>query len=371
MGLAAYGTHDQKIKSKLANVITFEDDDYSMNPDIFYGEKDEKYTGFPKLLIELFGEPVQQHPGYQFSDYHKDLAFEVQDALEKAILIIAKKAKRETGSGNFCLAGGTFMNCKANGVVAKQDFVDSLFVIPTSSDNGISMGAGLLAAHKDGFDIFKNMEHVYYGPEFTNEEIEETLKQHSKQLGYKKLDDLPKEVGRLISKSKIVAWFQGRMEGGARALGNRSILANPIDPNAKDIVNSRVKFREMWRPFCPSIIEEKSHEYFDIRHPSQFMIIAADAKEGIDELVPSVVHVDNTVRPQEVSKKTNPKYWEAINEFGRISGHPVILNTSFNVKGEPIICRPEEAVKCLLKTDLDYLAIGDYLVWKTGVEYEP
>jgi carbamoyltransferase len=263
------------------------------------------------------------------------------------------------------------MNCKANGILAKQDYVDGLFVIPTSSDNGVSIGAAMIAAKKRGIDIRDTLQHIYYGPEFNDKEIEDELKKYSNEISFVKENDISLKVAQLVSKNKIVAWFQGRMEGGARALGNRSILANPLDPNAKVIVNTRVKFREMWRPFCPSVIEEKSKEYFDIKFPSQFMIIAADAKEGMKELLPSVVHYDNTVRPQEVNEEINPKYWRVINEFGKITGHPVILNTSFNVKGEPIICSPKEAIECLLKTDLDYLAIGDYLVSKKRNTYEP
>lgn len=263
------------------------------------------------------------------------------------------------------------MNCKANGFLAKQNFVNDLFVIPTSADNGISLGAALISASKRGYAVRNRFTHANFGPEFDYLNIEEDLRKFTSHIDYKRVDDIPKLVANLINKSKIVAWFQGRMEVGARALGNRSIIANPLDPKAKDIVNSRVKFREMWRPFCPSVIEEKANEYFDIHCPSQFMIIAADAKDGVEELLPSVVHADNTVRPQEVSKETNPRYWEMIYEFGNLTGHPVVLNTSFNVKGEPIICNPTEAVECLLKTDLDFLAIGDFLVWKKGVSYEP
>jgi len=371
MGLAAYGEHDCQIRSKLEEIITIEDEDYFMNPEVFYGEKDEQYIGFPKKIIELFGKPVQAYPGYEYSKYQKDMAYQAQNLLEEAILLMARKTYRITGSKNFCLAGGTFMNCKANGVLAKQDFVENLFIIPPSGDNGISIGAALMAAKEDGQDIRSVMDHIYYGPEFSNEYIQDRLERHSNQLKYKRLDNISKEVAKLINDSMIVAWFQGRMEGGARALGNRSILSNPIDPKAKDKVNSRVKFREMWRPFCPSVTEERAKDYFDIKYPSQFMILAADAREGVDELLPAVVHIDNTVRPQEVSRRTNPKYWELIDEFGKLSGHPVILNTSFNIKGEPIICKPEEAINCLLNTDIDYLAMGEFLVWKTGVEYEP
>jgi carbamoyltransferase len=370
MGLAAYGNYDSAIASRLSRLVFFHEDRIEVNADLFYGPRDDKYKGFPKLLIQEFGTP-RSESNAEISQYYKDLAFVVQQTLEKAVLFYSRRLYSKTGCKYFCLAGGTFMNCKANGVLARADHVDGIFVIPTSSDNGISIGAAMLSANKMGIHVADKLNHMYFGPEFGNNEIEDELRKYSNELSFEKQTDISLPVAQLLGQNMIVAWFQGRMEGGARALGNRSILANPLDPKAKDVVNARVKFREMWRPFCPSVIEEESKAYFDIVFPSHFMIIAAEAKVGIKDLLPSVVHYDNTVRPQEVSAVVNPRYWRVINEFGRITGHPVVLNTSFNVKGEPIICTPTEAIRCFLRTDLDYLAIGDYLVWKKRTAYEP
>jgi carbamoyltransferase len=363
MALAAYGKAEKNIINKVDKLIKTKGDSYEVNSDFFYSKRHEKYKSFTKKFIEEFGEPLSNKN--DISEYYKNLAYAVQYKLEQVVLMLVKKIYSVTKDKYFCFAGGTFMNCKLNGKVAKEDFVKNLFVNPLSADNGISLGAALYAANELGCNVSHKLRHTYYGPEYANSKIKQELDNFKDNLHFKKVENISEEAAKLISQSKIIGWFQGRMEAGARALGNRSILANPLDGKAKDIVNSRVKFREMWRPFCPSVIIEDAKNYFDIKVPSEFMIIAADAKEKVAELIPSVVHVDNTVRPQEVSKDINPKYWELIYNFGKITKHPVILNTSFNVKNEPVICSPREAIKCFLNTDIDYLCIGDFLVSKT------
>jgi len=255
------------------------------------------------------------------------------------------------------------MNCKLNGKLMEQDFVDEVFVIPMSADNGISLGAALVVAAENGINVRARIKHVYLGPEFSDDDIERCLKKSS--INYTKSENIAIDAAKLLHGKKILAWFQGRMECGARALGNRSILANPLDPEMKDKVNKRVKFREMWRPFCPSVIAEDADNYFIMNgKEAPYMIVAHYAREGIREKLPAVVHVDNSVRPQTVEKEINPLYWSLISEFKSLSGVPVVLNTSLNIKGEPMICRPEEAINCFLKTDLDYLCIGGFIASK-------
>ena len=362
MGLAPYGKKNLEVFKKMEKVIKVNGDGtYSINPKLVYGPKSNDNEYFTDWFLDIFGKPrLKDEP---LTVYHKDLAFAAQEKLEEAVTGLAKRLVKKTGKRKLCLAGGTHMNCKLNGKLLEQDFVDEIFVIPMSADNGISLGAALVVAEKNKIDVKKKLEHVYFGPEFGDDEIKKCLDEFG--LKYRKADNIAAESAKFLCNGNIIGWFQGRMECGARALGNRSILANPMDPEMKDKVNKRVKFREMWRPFCPSILAEKADEYFIMDgKEAPYMIIAYNAREGIMEKLPSVVHIDNSVRPQTVEKSINPLYWYLINEFGKLSGVPVILNTSFNIKGEHIICRPREAGNCFLMTNLDDLCIGNFIVSK-------
>ena len=217
-------------------------------------------------------------------------------------------------------------------------------------------------AMDDGHKYDWKMDHIYYGPGFTNEQIEESLKLC--KLDYEYHDDITGVAAELIANGKIIGWFQGRMEGGPRALGNRSILADPRDPDMKDKLNSQIKHRESWRPFCPSMLNEDRSEYFDFDHESPFMILAFDVKEEKRSEIPSVVHVDGTARPQTVTKQQNPVYHDLISKFKKITGVPVLINTSFNIKGEPIVCTPEDAIRCFYGTGIDSLILGNFIIKK-------
>lgn len=363
MGLAAYGEWDQEMMDKVDKVCRLTGDDlvYSLEPTFFFNENVGD-TVFCKEWIDLFGEPLPYEKSIEYSEDHKNLAFAVQQKLEDVGIALAEYALSKTGKSKLCVAGGSFMNCKMNGVLAEKFGFNNFFAQPMAGDNGISMGAALaVASGQDNLRSFK-MDNIYYGPEYTNQEIEEALEQHRASIRYHFHDYVEKRVAVLLSESKVVGWFQGRMEGGARALGNRSILGNPCDPDARKLINGKVKFREMWRPFCPSTIEEEGKRFFDYEGELPFMIVACQANKNYADKIPSVVHCDNTVRVQTVSKTTNPKYHKMISEFGKITGIPIVLNTSFNVKGEAIVCSPEDAINCFLNTGMDYLAIGDYLV---------
>ncbi|MCK4240109.1 MAG: carbamoyl transferase, partial [Candidatus Atribacteria bacterium] len=267
----------------------------------------------------------------------------------------------ETGIRRFCLAGGSALNCVGNGKLLEQDFVDEIFIQPAASDDGTAIGAAYLlytAEHKSRF----KMEHAYWGPEYSNEEVEEVLKKFDFKFDY--YDDIEGIVAELLNRGEIVGRFQGRMEIGPRALGNRSILANPTIPEMADEVNIKVKHREPWRPFAPSMLEESAKEYLKNSYPSPFMILSSKVIEEKQKEIPAVVHVDGTTRAQTVTKKINQRYYRLISEFEKVSGVPVILNTSLNDRGEPIVCSPFDAINTFKKTGLTYLAIENYMVRK-------
>ncbi len=363
MGLAAYGQKKDELLTNVRKVLHLVDSDscYEVCSDFFYGKRSEDGP-YSEEWLRLFGKPRFFESNDPFSQYEKDLAFAVQSVFEEVCLKLAKTLIDLTGKTKLCVAGGSFMNCKMNGVLAKWIGYENFFVQPAAGDNGISLGAALAACRYEDRIRKASFSHPYLGPEYDNATIETALIEAG--LAYEKKENIAKEVAQLLSRSKIVGWFQGRMEMGARALGNRSILANPLNPDMSNIINCKVKFREPWRPFCPSTTIENGAEYFDFFGPLPYMIVACKARTGIKEKLPSVVHVDNTVRVQTVEAKCNPKYHALIEEFGKLSGYEVVLNTSFNVRGAPIVLRPEEAINCFLNTGLDYLAIGDFLVSK-------
>jgi carbamoyltransferase len=225
------------------------------------------------------------------------------------------------------------------------------------------VGAALLEYYKhNDFKGYSDFNHLYLGPEYSNEEIEKILK--IRKLQYTYTENPSKKAAQLLAENKIIAWFQGRMESGPRALGNRSILMSPLKAENKDIINAWVKFREGFRPFCPSLIYEKREAYIKDCRDEFFMITSFDIKDDKRSLIPAVVHVDGTVRPQMVQKETNPLYWELINEFGNLTGEHIVLNSSFNVMGEPIISHPKEAIKCFSDSGIDALFIGNYYLTK-------
>ena len=293
---------------------------------------------------------------------HKNLAKTVQDFTEKAGISLVKKIYEKTGVRNFCLAGGVALNCDMNSKITELDFVDNIFVQPASNDAGCAIGAALECANMFGENSDFKMEHAYYGPEYSDIEIEKMLKEA--KLNYKKSPNIEEEIAEIINEGKIVCWCQGRMELGPRALGNRSILANPSIPGMKDKINNEVKHREVWRPFAPSVLEEEGPKYFENYIPNPFMLITLTVKEEMREKLKESMHVDNTARIQTVSKKTNPKFHKLISEFYKLSGIPVLINTSFNDEGQPIVNTPKEAIKTFFSTGIDVLALGNFIIKK-------
>jgi carbamoyltransferase len=265
-------------------------------------------------------------------------------------------------TSDLCLAGGVALNCKANGEVRKECEVKDLYIFPVANDAGGAVGAALAMASELGELRESKCEHTYWGPKFSNEQIEQLLKE--RKLKYEHYANIEAVCAERLATGKVVGWFQGKMEMGPRALGNRSILADPTKIEMKDIVNERVKKRESWRPFCPSLLVEAEDEYLVNACDAPFMILSFDVPPKKIKEIPAVVHVDGTTRPQTVRKEINERYWKLIKTFEGISGVPVILNTSFNLAGEPIVCTPSDALRSFYDSGMDCLALGNSLIEK-------
>jgi carbamoyltransferase len=360
MGLAPYGRRVPEWEEKIAKVIKMTSDCYEIDPSYFLLGTHDAGKHFSDKLVKLFGPP--RYYGEPLNDRIKDISFIVQDTLEKAVLNLVRTATNNGNIRNVCIAGGVGLNCKMNGVIRQSPYVDKVFAQPASGDAGSALGAAIALSHRSGEWKRFRLKNVYYGPSYTDDEIQKEL--DIAGVKYSKPDNIAKKIAVAISEGKIVAHFDGAMEFGARALGHRSILANPCDPEMKDKVNLRVKFREFWRPFCPSLLTEYKDDYLEDADDAEFMIIAYQAKKGINDLLPSVVHVDNSVRPQTVERDVNPRYWEMLNELKSLTGHPVVMNTSFNLRGQPMIAHPRDAIACFFTNGLDVLVLNNYWIEK-------
>ena len=322
----------------------------------------ELVTGSPfENIVPLLGAP--RTPESDISDHHKNIAFAVQEACEHAMMSIVRLALQKTSSRNLCLAGGVALNSKANGKIAASGLVDKFFVQPAASDDGVALGAAL-APYLDSNGKLPStaMRHGYWGPSFDDGAIESALNTY--KIKHTKVSDPAAVAAQLLSAGKILGWFQGRMEFGPRALGARSILADPRDPEMNAKVNNAVKFREWWRPFAPSFKKEAAPEYLESAYDSPFMILTAQVRREKRSVIPSVTHVDGSARPQTVERAINPLYYRLIDEFGKITGVPVIMNTSFNLRGEAIVHTPTDAIRTFFSSGMDALVIGNFLVEK-------
>jgi len=292
----------------------------------------------------------------------ENIAAEAQNILEEQMIEMIKYWVNKTGIKKVAFAGGIFLNVKLNQRIFEQLNLDEQHIYPNCGDSGLAVGGALNEYYNNNIFKGNELKHLYTGPSYSDDYIEDLLK--ARNLKYRKMKDPAKEAAELLAQNKIIGWFQGRMESGPRALGNRSILMSPLKPENKDIINARVKFREGFRPFCPSLLWENACDYFDNWRDEYFMITSFTVKDGKGKDIPAVTHVDNTARPQMVKKEVNSLYWNLIKEFGDITGEYIILNTSFNIKGEPIINRPQEAIRCFFDGGLDYLVLGSYIIGK-------
>jgi len=342
MGLSAYGEFDPKYES----ILEVSRHDYHIN--LEHIRKVGKFTRRYRM-----GDPILQE--------HKNIAKTIQTQLERAAVELARYLYKLTGYRKLCIAGGVGLNCNMNGVLLSQDFVDELFVQPGAMDMGTAIGAALEVYAMLGNECKTRLKSVSYGPWYSQRQIEAALKRAG--LSYYKSSDVETETAQLVHDKKIVGWFQGRMEFGPRALGYRSILATPCDKEIKDRVN-KVKDRELWRPLAPSVLEEKLGEWFESPAESPFMTLNFRYRKGKGDRVPAVQHVDDTARLQTVSEDENPRYHRMISQFEKLSGVPMVLNTSFNRRIEPIVCSIDDAITTFKKTPIEYLVAGDFVAVK-------
>ena len=365
MGLAPYGRplYYDLIMDKLIKVSP----DGSFKLNMKYFAYDYGLTMTNSKFDRLFGKAARK-PETELEEFHQDVAASLQKVTEEIILRMARHLHDETKMKNLCLAGGVALNCVANGRIVKETPFKDIFVQPAAGDAGGAVGAASYIYHS----ILGNkrnyvMEHAFLGPEYSNDEIEKYLKE--KNVEYTAYSDyeLVKRAAGLINDQKVIGWFQGRMEFGPRALGARSILADPRNPDAKQIVNSKIKFREEFRPFAPTVLAQRCGEYFDLDVPSPFMLLVAQVRPD-KRFMPSVTHVDGSARIQTITERENPLYHSLINEFYKLSGCPVVLNTSFNLRGEPLVMTPHDAYLCFMRSGLDHLAMGNFVLDKARMK---
>lgn len=361
MGMSAYGT--DSLVADLADLVAFDENGlYKLNLEYFRFHTRGQAQWLSPKFFGRFGPPRVKKSVPGQTEY--DLAFALQRLVEKAGVNLANHLYRLHPTPNLCLAGGVVLNCLMNREILARTPFENFFIQPIANDAGTSLGAALFHCHQTlGHPRTEVFSSPYLGPEFTNEEIEVALRVHG--LTYRRSEAIEAETAKLIAEGKIVGWFQGRMESGPRALGNRSIVVDPTRAGMKDRLNARVKRREGFRPFAPSVLEEKCSKYFELpkSQKSPYMILAGQARPEMAAKIPAVTHVDGSARVHTVSQQANPRYWKLIREFEKLSGVPVLLNTSFN-ENEPIVCTPDQAISCFLRTEFDVLAIGDFLVSK-------
>ena len=385
MGLAPYGEPKYKdiILSELMNLK--EDGSFKLN--MRYFNYCAGLTMVNKRFEKLFGGRPRK-PESRLTRRDMDLARSVQAVTEEVILRMAEHVYKKTGQKNLCLAGGVALNCVANGRILREGPFENLWIQPAAGDAGGALGAALFAWYQylenkriaNGRDDFQRGS--YLGPSFENSHITDYLKENDISYTWLKNSEIPERIADLIAQQKVIGWFQGRMEFGPRALGARSIIGDARSPKMQETMNLKIKFRESFRPFAPSVLKEKISDFFEINGESPYMLLTAPIKKeirremkeqklfGLDKLnavrssIPAVTHVDYSARIQSVNENTNSLYHKMIKKFDEKYGCPVVINTSFNVRGEPMVCTPEDAYLCFMRTNMDYLIIGNCLIKK-------
>ena len=387
MGLAPYG--NPIYENKVRQLIDLKEDG-TFRLDQTYFNYATGLTMTNEKFNKLFGQKPRDSKNEKITQFHMDIAASIQKVTEDIMISLAKSVRKEYGIKNLCLAGGVALNCVANGKILKEKIFDNIWIQPAAGDAGGSLGAALALWHieqgnKRSVNSKDDMKGSYLGTEFTQEEIEKELKSTGANFETLKYEDLINKTADYLSDEKAIGWFQGRMEFGPRALGGRSILGDPRSDKMQKNLNLKVKFRESFRPFAPSVLREDLSEWFDINVDSPYMLLVAnilpskkiqmnDEQEklfGIDKLnvkrseIPAVTHVDYSARVQTVTKETNNRYYDLISKFKEKTGCAVIVNTSFNVRGEPIVNTPTDAFNCFMGTELDYLVIGNCILEKS------
>jgi len=387
MGLAPYG--EPRYKDLIYNHLIDLKDDGSFKMKMEYFNYCVGFTMTNEKFHNLFGGPPRK-PESKLTQKEMDLARSIQEVTEEIILSIAKHVKKETGMKYLCLSGGVALNCVANGKLIREKIFDDIWIQPAAGDAGSAVGSALftwyqyLGNQRKADNKSDFMKGSYLGPEFDRDQIESYLDKNNYVYEVLSKSQLPEKVADLIANEKVIGWFQGRMEFGPRALGSRTIIGDARSPEMQIKMNLKIKYRESFRPFAPSVRAENISDYFDIDRESPYMLFVASVQKnkqvemskeqnsffGLDKLnvvrseVPAITHVDYSARIQSVNKRTNPLYHQLITKFYEKYGCPVIVNTSFNVRGEPIVCTPEDAYLCFMRTGMDYLVLGPFLLSK-------
>jgi len=396
MGLAPYGNPDSDQTRNFINLIKEHIVSIKDDGSIWLNQAYFNYATGLKMVNEtkwekLFGFGAIKPDG-KVEQKHCNLAYAIQNITEEIVIKMAKEARRVTGSDYLCLAGGVALNCVANGKLLKEKIFKDIFIQPAAGDAGGALGAAEIAHYMyyeqdrkrtNGTDL---MQGAYLGPEFSDKESTLAFRKHKAVFEkIEQYDDLCNKVADLLDKGNVVGWFQGRMEYGPRALGNRSILGDARNVEMQKKLNLKIKYREGFRPFAPSVLIESSKDFFDLPVPSPYMLLIADVNEERRKKLPdnyqefdlweklyyvrsdvqSITHLDFSARIQTVHQETNPRYWQLINTFKEKTGYGIIVNTSFNVRGEPIVCTPEDAYKCFMRTEMDYLVVNNFILKKT------
>ncbi|MEI6154674.1 MAG: carbamoyltransferase, partial [Deltaproteobacteria bacterium] len=392
MGLAPYGDPESERVGHYIETIKKELVDISDDGSIWLNQDYFDYATGLRMVNEdkwsdLFGFPVRKPEGELLAE-HCDLALAIQKITEEAVIKMSAEAKRLTGSRNICLAGGVALNCVANGRLLREGLFDDMWIQPAAGDAGGALGAAYCAYYiyydkpRTADGKTDKMRGSYLGPQFSDLDIQLTEKRYKGVSTYfDNTDELCLMVGELLDEGKVIGWVQGKMEWGPRALGNRSIISDARKPDIQKKLNLKIKFREGFRPFAPSVLIEDVDEYFDFKKSSPYMLLIADVKperrktlpDGYHSLpwrdklyylrsdLPAITHIDYSARLQTVHRDTNPLYWQLIERFKERTGYGVIVNTSFNVRGEPIVCSPEDAYRCFMRTEMDFLVLGNFI----------
>ena len=386
MGLAPYG--QPKYKDLIINELMDLKEDGSFKLNMKFFDYATGLTMTNKKFSKLFGNPVRNPKKDLLKDFHMDIAASIQAVTEEVVIRLTRNIASEYKIKNLCLAGGVALNCVANGKILKEKIFEDIWIQPAAGDAGGSLGAALAYWHQELNKPRKNfkdqMKGAYLGPKFSENFIESQLNSLKAVYSKKSSDEISSFVAKELANSKTVGWFQGRMEFGPRALGGRSILADPRSEKMQKELNLKIKFRESFRPFAPSVLREEVNNWFELNYDSPYMLLVSDIKKdlqipmskndnelfGIDKLnikrssIPAVTHVDYSARIQTVHKETNSKYYNLLKEFYKITGCPVLVNTSFNVRGEPIVCSIQDAFNCFMGTNLDILIIENFVLIK-------
>ncbi len=363
MGLAPYGK--PTYVDKFHEVVDIrEDGSFRLNMKYFAHTYSTK-SMFNKRWEQLFGRP-QRPKEAELDDFHRDIAHSGQKIVEEIMVKMARHVHAETGMKNLCVSGGVGLNCVANWRMLQETGFEDIYIQPAAGDSGGALGTAFYIYNS----VLKNerkfvMRHGCWGPSFTDEDIVATLQRNeAKYRRFDREEALLEETAKLIEAGKVVGWFQGRMEFGPRALGARSLVADARNPRMKDIINAKVKFREAFRPFAPSVLKERAHEYFEMPEgfDAPFMLLVPRVREEKHAVLPAITHADGTGRVQTVTEEANGLYYRLIKTFGKRTGVPVVINTSFNVRGEPIVCTPQDAYNTFVNTGIDVLVMGNYVV---------